>query len=543
MPTLTIPFSLPSTARSPAFSVGASAKDQQLINAFSSVSSNATTGDSTLYVFKRSGSANSTSIGTSVVILRNCSAMSPLFIAGAGQNLYDITATSLGVLGGAPASGSACGGLVGTKQVIAFPAASSGWYLWSDASTTNFPTFTGNRTSGSAVISGIASTTGIYSGNAISGTGIPASTRVLTVDSATQITMTANATSGAGTATTITKEAVAKILSANFPDGFCSFMEFIDGRFFADNQSNGRIINSKLNDPSTWDSADIITLDWGTKNNASFALSMFVNNEMLTVGCNDATVQHFRIGQTSFGTALTSIDSLNKTGLVLQSAYPASIGGSLYLLAATGGSGGSRALYKISGNEWQRVSDDGWNNVFSGASYAVLGQMENGLRTTAFIGTTTSATGVNYDPSNNTFGVITTPTAVTSVEYQNFTRASLSNLVQWDSSTSGLWTDSSVAFTMTAQTQPYALNKGKGFVINSVELLANTESSGSATLSISGDDYVTFRSPGSFDLTKTTKRVHRCGYYRNHAIFKVEDSGNNPARFQGLYVDWEPCSA
>lgn len=65
---------------------------------------------------------------------------------------------------------------------------------------------TGNRTSGSPVITGLSvdATAELAAGILVSGTGIPAGTRVLSVDSATQITLTANASSGAGTSTSLT---------------------------------------------------------------------------------------------------------------------------------------------------------------------------------------------------------------------------------------------------------------------------------------------------------------------------------------------------
>ncbi len=65
-------------------------------------------------------------------------------------------------------------------------------------------TFVGNRTSGSPIISAISSTANLQAGQAISGTGIPANTYILSVDSSSQITMSANASSGSTTSTTIT---------------------------------------------------------------------------------------------------------------------------------------------------------------------------------------------------------------------------------------------------------------------------------------------------------------------------------------------------
>lgn len=62
---------------------------------------------------------------------------------------------------------------------------------------------TGNRTSGSAVITGLSATEQLEVGAAVEGTGIPASTTIASVDSATQVTLSANATSGSGTATAL----------------------------------------------------------------------------------------------------------------------------------------------------------------------------------------------------------------------------------------------------------------------------------------------------------------------------------------------------
>lgn len=55
-------------------------------------------------------------------------------------------------------------------------------------------TGTGTLTSGSAIVTGIADVTGFYPGMPISGTGVPASTTIQSIDSASQITLTAAAT-------------------------------------------------------------------------------------------------------------------------------------------------------------------------------------------------------------------------------------------------------------------------------------------------------------------------------------------------------------
>lgn len=69
---------------------------------------------------------------------------------------------------------------------------------------------TGNRTSGSPILSGLSVSTATWAavGQRVFGTGIPAGAKILTVDSTTQVTLDTNASSGAGTSTALTVHTV-----------------------------------------------------------------------------------------------------------------------------------------------------------------------------------------------------------------------------------------------------------------------------------------------------------------------------------------------
>ena len=69
---------------------------------------------------------------------------------------------------------------------------------------------TGNRTSGSPIITGLSVDTATWAavGQRVFGTGIPAGAKILTVDSSSQITLDTNASSGAGTSTALTVHTV-----------------------------------------------------------------------------------------------------------------------------------------------------------------------------------------------------------------------------------------------------------------------------------------------------------------------------------------------
>lgn len=62
---------------------------------------------------------------------------------------------------------------------------------------------TGNRTSGSPTLTGIADTTGLAIGQRVFGDGIPAGAKILSIVTNTSITLDANASSGSGTSTSL----------------------------------------------------------------------------------------------------------------------------------------------------------------------------------------------------------------------------------------------------------------------------------------------------------------------------------------------------
>lgn len=74
----------------------------------------------------------------------------------------------------------------------------------------NWPTLliTGNRTSGSPTLTGIADTTGLAIGQRVFGTGIPAGAKILSIVPNTSVTLTANASSGSSTSTALTVHSV-----------------------------------------------------------------------------------------------------------------------------------------------------------------------------------------------------------------------------------------------------------------------------------------------------------------------------------------------
>jgi len=97
------------------------------------------------------------------------------------------------------------------------------------AETSSQITTTGSTTSGSKIISSLASTSGIVAGHFISGTGIPTGARVESVDSSTQITISAAASAtGVGVTLTVAEPRLVVwfIRRANVPAASSDIVDF-----------------------------------------------------------------------------------------------------------------------------------------------------------------------------------------------------------------------------------------------------------------------------------------------------------------------------
>jgi len=152
-----------------------------------------------------------------------------------GSNLHEpkgvasATAGTVYIADGAGSGAWSSSTSIATGMIADFvtPLPPTGWLELdgSAISTTTFSTLytamtiqqSGARGSGSAIITGLSSTTHMRAGYYVFGTGIASGTKILTVDSSTQITMDANASSS-GTATVIVSPWLVAATTITLPD-------------------------------------------------------------------------------------------------------------------------------------------------------------------------------------------------------------------------------------------------------------------------------------------------------------------------------------
>ena len=525
------------TARGWAKSVGTSAKDAQVINGLFEVATNPLLGTKTVYVAKRAGSSVAfSSVGSGVIALKSPnSGIGTLYISDGSLS------SSSTVYGGVTSNPSAftnynvADAIVGANNLLAFNTSSGGgFYLWENAISTNFPTFSGD-THTNTTIDNIASTTGLYPGQIITGTGIQANTRIATITSGTAITTTIATTASA--TITITKQAVAKIIDADYPTSLLTGgIVQLDGYFFTAD-TDGNIYQSALNDPSSWAATDVLNADYS----GDGILFLFKIGNYIAAAGSGGTIQYFYNAGNPTGSVLSAAPNLTLSGIQINNS-PVSMGGVFYCYAKTRiGSWGTTGLYRLSGvNTFERVSDDIWSSIIVTLDLDLISTATIGTKHLVVMHSSTDAVAVIYDPSVNMFSFLQLATAFTSSNATGslFTRASSSDVLQW--AVGNTWTDESVAYTLTIQTEPQDMNEGTDATDTYVYLIADNESTGTAALAYTDDDYANWNTVGSFDMTATKKRVNGAGGQHNLRAYRVTHSANTGFRGQMLRVKFEP---
>jgi len=148
------------------------------------------------------------------------------------------------------------GALTGTDDLVPISAP-----VGSDSSTV--ASVTGTTSNGSAVVTSVSATTALRYGQTITGTGIPANTYILSVDSASQITLSANATAS-NVGTTLTSSV----------GGSCGGIVALYPYLFF-HGSSGRILHSTPNSFNDF---------WGTGSNEAYITGQKIVKGLSTRG-------------------------------------------------------------------------------------------------------------------------------------------------------------------------------------------------------------------------------------------------------------------
>lgn len=538
-----------------------STKDQQFINALFEVIGDPQLESKEIYIFKRPGVPSSTFSGggRAIWFSPSVSTSSATFLfTGASNGVITASITfsaTIGTISGTPLHFSEV--LFSSITYILLTSSDgTGWFIASDSFTNSsgtptIATFTGNRTSGSPIITSVSSTAGLYVGQSVTGTGIPASTRILSIDSSSQITLTANATSGSGTSTTFTREAIAKIIDSNFPTNITGQFVELNGTVYI-MTTDSRVYGSNINTVITWSAQNYFTCNVLTDSGIGLGK---IKDVILGIGTQ--SVEILKDAGNADGSPLSRIGSIVGRGASLGSRGKALIC-SFYDRVYWSGYGGN--CYVYDGQDARLIGGIGMAGTLQSAATntyeSVDGFTSSGNKYVHFMALSTSAGGgrvysIDSDQwTTSGYNSLYISDGVGSRSYYGtqlfYVTGSISGspvTSSVDSSAAAVFIDNNIAsYTLTIQTKPFFFNKGLPFIIDNITLLADTQSGGTTTLATSADDYANFGTVGTFDLTQQQKNLAGGGYYDTSVAFKLTDSGNNAWRGQALQITWRPSA-
>lgn len=151
---------------------------------------------------------------------------------------------------------------------------------------------------------------------------------------------------------------------------------------------------------------------------------------------------------------------------------------------------------------------------------------------------TTNTTVIVYDQETNMFSFLSMDTAIISADRNVFTKAAGTASFSW--AAGNTWTDSSSSYILTIQTEPQDMAGGLGVTDNWADLLADNEASGTATFSKTDNDYTSWETLGTFDMTKTRKRLNNLGQHDGARAYRIQHSADTGFRAQVLRINFTP---
>ena len=92
---------------------------------------------------------------------------------------------------------------------------------------------------------------------------------------------------------------------------------------------------------------------------------------------------------------------------------------------------------------------------------------------------------------------------------------------------------------MTIQTSRNDFGTDKRKVITEVTLVGDMQTAGTALLEKSDDDYATWQTIGTFDLTKKVQKLTRCGSHKGGRAYRLTTSDNAAFRAQALDITYQ----
>jgi hypothetical protein len=567
-------------------------EDQRFLNVAFDVVQNPVTGKATVYCEKRPGwgvdsivAAGSVSTG----LIKTDSVNSVVSAFGAtNSTIYD-GQVSVGVITGRALYFSET--LISNVGYVLIKSSDgTGWYYPSDAKDVTAYTADGNNstTITDIKIGGVNSTAGLYSGQLLAAaTNIVAGTRVVSVNAGAFTAVLDTATNGgAFNDLAITKEPIAKIIDADFVttgEIVTAFVE-MDGYIFYGN-ADGYLYNSDLNS----------VISWAANSRINPAMTADPPNALgrhknMVVVFGAASMEVFYNAGYATGSPVTRAAQFYSRIGALDQRSVTTLKDDIYYAASA--KYGDVAIYRLRNLSPQPISTPAMNKIIGTISatggYIYMSGFELGghAYVSAFCTNQTEDEDLLLLETGEQLlletgdGILldADPSAAAAFAHLFVYSVDLNTWSEWDcseatyiagigsgpvnqliatsrvdtdgkvytikpSSYGELYTDDGAAYTMEIRTSKLDFGTENRKFVNSIRLIADDAPSGTATLEASNDDFQTWETLGTFDMTQHEKRISRCGSHKGGRAYRLRHSSNAPFRGEALQFDYKVGNA
>ena len=319
---------------------------------------------------------------------------------------------------------------------------------------------------------------------------------------------------------------------------------------------NGQIWNSDINSLANWTATSFLTANAGPDGGVGIA-----RYKDYIVGFGKKTVQFFYNAGNPVGSPLSPVanSTINIGALPVWSTTGINnikvVGDTVYWIGIDGNTG-KKGIYRLNGMHAEKVSnqtvekllDPGldyflgicggfyWGGkqhvmFYSGASnfnfcYCIDTDF---WWTLQLASQTDSIKGIVSAFPNQSVGIV-------SSFFNGY--STLSNVYRSFADAGTTFTDATATMTATVRTNGIDLDTDEEKFVTEIWLDADTQASGTATLECSDDDYASWVTLGTFDMTKHEKRITRCGSHTGERAYRLTHSANTAFRARAIRIKY-----
>lgn len=518
-------------------------KDQMFVNCYSSTVSDPTTGKRRIYNTKRPGVATDStpqagSIGNQILIWTGQGSGNKKITAFGATNstIYDGT-TALGTITG-KATGIAESDVGADARLIISSSDNTAWTT-SGTAVTSGVTFTGDLHL-NTTIDNISSLVGLVVGQLLTGTNIAANTRIVSIDSATAITVSV-ATTAIAAGVTITRSILGKVIDADFPGNagktLAGGFACMDG-FAIVSTTDGGLWASDLNTLTGWTATSFDTSNaYPDKGIAAIRHGTYI----LHFG-TESVQWYISAGLTPF--PLQKVPHLTKKIGAVSADAITQISDVTFWCGST--PQGGLSIFNYDGNI-SRISPPEIDAlvVLAGSSNVSLSAMRGFGRSFVFV-RASSGTFAYVIEDKSWFEVVSTipwwhkcaglSVGASNVTYGISTTLTSGKIYKIDPATP-VYTDDGIAFPRTIQLAPVDMGTPRmkfWGMSEGIDLIADQEtSSAQVTIAYSDDDAQTYTTLGIVDLNDAYRHLTRAGASRRR-MWVISEATALPCRMEAL---------